>query len=256
MDLIIDVGNSRLTFGYFDNGKLVNTTNATYPRNIAQSGLEMVLERINNDTNINNCIISSVVDEINGALYNAVFNSLHVSPIIINSDFELGIKILSHAPQKIGMDRIANAVAASKMYKKRPLIVVDCGSATTFDIVNEEDTFIGGVIFPGLIMQLRALAANTSKLPEVSLEEIEKVHTVINNETSKAILSGVVNAQAQAIQGLITKCEKELKAKPFIIGTGGDAKFISKYMKYKKFNSINPTLTLEGINMIYELNND
>ena len=256
MLLFCDLGNTKISCGLFDNGNYVNIFSAKYPHNSAFQGFVSILNSTIYGANVETCIISSVVDELNPALEEAIIQVLHVNPLFISTDWDLGIKIQAHNPKAIGTDRIANVCAASKLYEQRPLIVVDSGSATTFDIIDKEGAFIGGLIFPGLYMQLNALSNNTSKLPELNLDMMDKVQTIINTDTKKAILSGVVNGHAQAIQGLIVKCERELRKKAFIVGTGGDAKLLDKYMRYKKFDSINSYLTLEGIRIIYERNMD
>lgn len=256
MILVVDVGNTSVSLGLYKNNELVDFSGFIYPKDISAMGIELVLKKIFPDTNIENCIISSVADELTGQVQQAILQTYHVHPLIINTDLNLGINIKAKNTENIGADRIANAYGASKIYDKRPLIVIDSGSATTFDIVDSDNNFIGGLIMPGLGLQLKSLSENTSKLPVLDLNLIDKVQTYINTDTKKAILSGVVFGHAQAIQGLITRCEKELKAKAFVVGTGGNAKLLSKYMKYKKFNVVNPTLTLDGIKMIFDLNID
>ena len=256
MILAVDIGNTKISLGLYEDNKLVDISSFIYPKDISTIGIEFVLKKIFSNINIKNCIISSVADELTGQVEEAIIHVYHVHPLIINSGLNLGINIKAKNPEKIGSDRIANAYCASEIYDKRPLIVVDSGSATTFDIVDNNNDFIGGLIMPGLDLQLKSLSDNTSKLPELELDLIDKVQTYINTDTKKAILSGVVFGHAQAIQGLITRCEKELNAKAFVVGTGGNARLLSKHMKYKKFNIINQMLTLDGINMIYNLNMD
>lgn len=254
MNLVVDIGNTKISFGVFKDEQISIVSGIVYPKTMTKQSFEQILLKILPQVNIDNCIISSVVDEVTDIVRDTILDYVHVNAIVLNSDMDLGIKIKSKSPQTIGTDRIANVFAASKLYKQRPLIVVDSGSATTFDIIDSEGVFIGGMILPGLMMQLKALGANTSKLPELNLDMIKKVQTVINSDTQKEILSGVVNGHAQAIQGLIVKSERELKKKAYVVGTGGDAILIDEFMKYKKFDEINPYLTLQGINMIYERN--
>lgn len=256
MLLICDLGNTKITFGLYENKKFVNVFSVKYSHNSALQEILSVISSKFCGFNIEACVVSSVVDELNFVLEEAVVQVLNIKPLFISTDFDLGIKIQAENPKAIGTDRIANVCAASILYEQRPLIEVDSGSATTFDIVNKEGVFIGGLIFPGLYMQLNALSNDTSKLPELNLDLIDNVQTVINTDTKKAILSGVVNGQAQAIQGLIEECEQELCKKAFVVGTGGDAKLLNQYMRDKKFDDVNPYLTLEGIRIIYERNMD
>ena len=131
-----------------------------------------------------------------------------------------------------------------------PVIVVDSGSATTFDIVSADGNFVGGIIMPGVEMQLQSLYRNTSKLPEI---EISDSDFVIGNSTESAILSGVVRGTACAIDGLISQCESEIGEDVMVIATGGCSEFLSKYMT-REFDEINPELTLYGLKYLYEIN--
>ena len=131
-----------------------------------------------------------------------------------------------------------------------PVIVVDFGTATTFDIVNEKGEFIGGIIAPGLNLQLKALNKFTSKLPRI---EVALSNTAIGHNTTDAILSGVLRGSASMIDGLIEQCEKELGAKAVVVATGGYSGLIANYLK-RPFDFINPTLTLEGLRHLYQIN--
>ena len=250
--LAADVGNTNISFGLYKNGVIQKTV--SYPHN-GDTNLHNIEKMISTfaEYQIDKCVISSVVDKMTLALREAIFKSLKFEPMVLTTDMEVGIKIKNAARCKYGIDRVANVCAASRLYKNRPIIVVDCGTATTFDIIDNNGFFIGGLIMPGFQTQLNSLGINTSRLPKLSLEMIDESDCVINTDTSKGILSGVVNGHAQAVQGLIVKCEKELTQKSYIIGTGGGATLLNKYMS-KKFDVINPLLTLEGIKIIYELN--
>ena len=121
------------------------------------------------------------------------------------------------------------------------------GTATTFDIINENNEFMGGIITPGMQIQLKALSKFTSKLP---LLDVEPIKNVIGHNTQEAILSGVIRGHACMIEGLLKKCEQELGKKPVTIATGGYAFLISEYME-KPFDFIDEDLTLKGLNIIY-----
>ena len=151
-------------------------------------------------------------------------------------------------PSEAGADRIANACGAYVLYSK-PAIIVDLGTATTFDIINKDGDFIGGVIMPGLNLQFRSLNNSTSKLPRI---EANTVNKAIGDNTVDAILSGVIRGSACAIEGLISQCEEELGEKAVIIATGGYSGLISQYMN-RSFDFVNPYLTLEGLRFLYEL---
>ena len=206
------------------------------------------------DFDISNCIISSVVEELTDTVKNAIENIFGFKPLILNTNLKINITINSDKPETCGADRIANAVSASTLYKQRPVIVVDSGSATTFDIIDKNNTFIGGLIMPGIDMQLNSLSEKTSKLPKLNVKMVKNKLNIIANDTNNSIFSGVVIAHAMAVQGLLNGCEQELGSKAFVIGTGGNANLINEYMNERKFDVINPTLTLDGLNEIYKLN--
>ncbi len=131
-----------------------------------------------------------------------------------------------------------------------PVIVVDFGTATTFDIVNEKGEFIGGVISLGIMSQMKALNKFTSKLPRT---DVTISNSAIGHNTNDAILSGVIRGTACMIDGLVEQCEKELGKKSLLIATGGYSGLIANYLK-RPFDFINPTLTLEGLRYLYEIN--
>jgi type III pantothenate kinase len=158
------------------------------------------------------------------------------------------IKLDVQFPQTVGMDRIANALGAKAQYKL-PAIVVDIGTAITFDVISKEGSFIGGIISAGINLQLKSLNTYTSKLPLVEIEQSPKA---IGNNTQNSILSGVIRGTACAIEGLIAQCEQELGEKAFIIATGGQCEIVSQYMN-RGFDKINHNLTLEGLKEIARL---
>ena len=169
--------------------------------------------------------------------------------MILSTDINTGIKIALDNPKEAGADRIANAVGAYVLYK-HPVIVVDLGTATTFDVVDSNGDFIGGIITLGVTSQLKALNKFTSKLPRI---EVSLSNNAIGHNTNDAILSGVLRGTASMIDGLIEQCEKELGSKVIVVATGGYSGLISNYLK-RPFDFINPTLTLEGLRYLYQIN--
>jgi len=254
MFLAIDIGNTNISLGIFKDGLLQNKSSFKYAKNMPIDYYIKIFKTLLINKDITNCTISSVVDEITEIVSKSIEKLFNIKPLVISSDTKLNLKIKSKNPEKIGMDRITNACAVKKLYSSTPAIVVDIGTATTFDIINKKGDFIGGLIIPGINTQLKSLSDNTSKLPNIEINDINEVTKTINTDTKKAILSGVIKGHAHAIEGLINDCKKELKVKPFIIATGGNAKLVSKYAKKNLFNEVNPDLTLEGLYVINELN--
>lgn len=253
MFLAIDAGNTRVTLGFFEKDLLKDLCSFSCEKNIDFSELKMKIKSLSAGKNVSACSIASVVEELTNPLQQAVSEIFNIQPSVLLPHKNCGIKLNTPYPEKCGADRVANAYAASKLYDQRPIIIVDSGSATTFDIVNKYNEFAGGVIMPGIGIQLKALGEKTSKLPELDLNNIKDNINVISDNTEEAIYAGVVVAHAQAVQGLINLCEKELGDKAYIVGTGGNINFVEKYMNERTFDVINPYLTLEGIKMLYEL---
>ena len=162
----------------------------------------------------------------------------------------MNIKLKTDKPKEVGADRIANAVAVAEKYDSKNVIVIDFGTATTFDIINNKKEFIGGVIAPGINTQVKCLKNATSKLPKI---DVSLSPNAIGPNTTEAILSGVIRGSACMVDGLVAQCEKELGGKAVIIATGGYCGLIANYMT-RPFDVVNPILTLEGLKRIYELN--
>lgn len=254
MFLAVDIGNTNISLGLFKDDVLISSSSFKYTRKMQVKSYADIFETIFNNKDIKECVIASVVDEITNTVSKSIESVFHIKPLIISYKTAFDLKIKSKHPEKIGMDRLANACAAKKLYPSQAVIVVDMGTATTFDIINKKGEFIGGLIIPGINTQLKSLADNTSKLPNIKIKEADKLNKTINIDTKKAILSGIINGHARAIEGLIEDCSKELKTKPIVIATGGNAKLISKFSKENLFDLINPNLTLEGLLIINNLN--
>ena len=249
MDLAVDIGNTNIKCGIFQDGNLIITVNITSDINLDYTKLESQLKNVLCNYNIKKCAIASVVDELTDNVYSAVNNLCNITPQIIRYDKISKLKSNVKNLSSIGIDRIINVYAAEKIYSF-PAIVVDIGTASTFEIIDKKGNFAGGFIFPGVQTQLKSLYSNTSKLPDIKIDHMKTFSSVINSETNKAILSGVIRGQAHAIEGLIKDSEKELGYKTKIIGTGGGAEFISKYMTTRNFDIIDKNLTLKGIMML------
>ena len=250
MLLTADIGNTSINLGLFDADALVEQFRMASDKDLSQEEYEVLLKTLCKAYKIEGCIIASVVDELDKKFKTAVDNVFKIKSVLVTYDCNTGVKIALEKPQEAGADRIANACGAFTLYEK-PCIVVDFGTATSFDIVNKQGEFIGGIIAPGLNLQMKVLNKFTSKLPKIDVAVSEKA---IGNNTTEAILSGVIRGSACLIDGLVEQCEKELGEKATLIATGGYSGLIATYLK-RPFDFINPTLTLEGLRFLYELNN-
>lgn len=234
MLLAADIGNSNITIGIFDKDCLVETC-----RFISDIGINYESQLASlKSYNITDCAIISVVEELSDVFKQACDNIFGIESKVFTSK-NIGLKIALDEPEKVGVDRLINAHAAMKKYPL-PLIVIDIGTAITFDIVSKKGEFIGGVIMPGFNLQFQALNLHTSKLPLISEYYSPKA---IGGNTKEAILSGVIRGTISSIEGLIAQCESELGEKATVIATGGQCNVLSS----KKINFINPILTLEGL---------
>ena len=237
MFLVADVGNTNITIGIFDEDKIIKR----FCIKADSEDYEFLLKTNAESFQTENCFIGSVSDEVL-AKFKPVCNKVFgLNSYIIDKNSFKGMNIKTENPEKTGIDRLANVYAVIDKYDK-PVVVVDVGTAITFDIL-DGNSFIGGIIMPGMETQIKALNLYTSKLPEV---EIAQSDCVIGNSTKNAILSGVVQGTACAVEGLISRCRKELNSDIVLIGTGGQCEIISEYME-QKFDIIDKDLTLKGI---------
>lgn len=253
MLLAADIGNTNITLGVFDGDKIVHSwrlsTEITRTEDEYGVFLKNLLRETNLDTKVKSAVISSVVVQLTERIETALKKYMGIDSLIISHKIATNVTLKTDNRSQIGADRIANACAASILYKS-PAIVVDFGTATSFDIVNKYNEFIGGIITAGMKIQADALSSKTSKLPKLNIEAPEHA---IGHNTIDAMLSGIVRGHAAMIDGLIEECEKELGYKTTIIATGGYSSVISKYLK-RKFDYINPDLTLQGMKILYDLN--
>lgn len=249
MLLTADIGNTSITLGIFEEDALVEEYRLASDKDLSLEEYEVLLKSLFKDFKVDGCIISSVVEELTNKFKTAVNNVFKFEAIVLSTDINTGVEILLDNPDEAGADRIANAAGAYVLYN-HPVIVVDFGTATTFDIVNGNGQFIGGVIAPGVTLQLKALNKFTSKLPRI---DVTLSNFAIGHNTTDAILSGVLRGSAAMIDGLVEQCEKELGQKAVLVATGGYSGLIANYLK-RPFDFINPTLTLEGLRYLYQIN--
>ncbi len=249
MLLTADIGNTSITLGLFDGEALVEDFRLASDKDLSLEEYEVLLKTLCKPYKIDGCIIGSVVDELNKKFKTAVDNTFKIKSFMLDYKSNTGIKLALTNNKEVGADRIANVCAAHLQYKKA-CIIIDFGTATSFDIINSKGEFLGGVIAPGLNLQLKVLNKFTSKLPRI---DVAKSDRAIGHNTVEAILSGVIRGCACMIDGLVEQCEQELGEKAVLIATGGYSNLISDYLK-RKFDYINPTLTLDGLRILYYLN--
>lgn len=256
MLLTIDVGNTNIVLGVYDNDKLIaHFRLATmYERSRDEYGvlfLNFLTHRDIKKGDIEAVIIASVVPQIMYSLERAIVDYIGKTPIVINNETDLGIKVLLDNPKELGADRIVNAYSAVKQYGG-PLIVVDFGTATTFCAISRNSEYLGGLICPGIKISMEALFTKTSKLPRV---EIVKPESVIGKNTVNSMQAGIYHGYVGQVNYIVEKMKKEMvEPNAKVIATGGLAKLISA--ETDVFDHINGNLTIEGLRLYYKtLNN-
>jgi type III pantothenate kinase len=205
----------------------------------------LIKTKITSPGKISDAIICCVVPPLASIFNHMVQDYFHTTPLFVEGT-NTKFKILYDNPKEVGADRIVNAIAAFRIYKGA-VIVVDFGTATTFDVISEKGEYLGGAIAPGIDISIEALWTKTALLPKV---EIIKPKTVIGKNTIESMQAGIFYGFVGQVDEILMKIQKELKTKPKIVATGGLAELISSESHY--IQVVNPLLTLEGLKIIYE----
>ena len=256
MLLAVDVGNSHMVLGLFKESELLWDWRVKTDRDCTIDELAVQLQtlfllRDISFADISGIIIASVVPPIKSAWSSFSQKYFNLVPLVVSaSGFKTGMKILTDNPNEVGADRIVNVVAAYNRYPQ-PLIVVDFGTATTFDCVSGQGDYIGGAIAPGLAISLAALGKKTSKLPEIDISS--PPNKPIGTNTVAAIKSGVLYGYGGLVEGLVKEIKKQFSPeRPRVIATGGMAELIAPYAP--AIEKVEPMLTLKGLQILYEKN--
>jgi type III pantothenate kinase len=253
MLLAIDVGNTNIVFGIYDEKNIIDywRINSDPHKTPDEYGI-LIREALKSANiiikDIDHAIMASVVPPLTTTIMRMSHRYFKVNAFIVDENTRTGIKICYDNPRDVGADRIVNAVAAHKLYGG-PVIITDFGTATTFCAVSRESEYLGGVITPGIVISLEALFQKTAKLPKVILEAPK---TVIGRDTISSIQSGIIYGYAGLVDEVIERIKGEMDGDPYVVATGGLAEVIAPHTKNIK--EINPMLTLEGLRMVFEMN--
>ena len=253
MLLAIDIGNTNIVIGCIKDDQIVFKARIATDRTRTsdQYGVEMksMLEAFGiRREDISDCIISSVVPPVFNSVKTGVIKVIGKQPMVVGPGLKTGLNIHVDVPSQVGADRIVIAVAALAEYKA-PLILMDMGTATTIEVVEPENVYLGGVIFPGVKISLDALTSRAAQLPGISLDKPDRV---IGKNTVDCMRSGMMYGTAAMIDGLVDRIEEELGHKSTIVATGGMAQFIIPLCHHDII--LEKDLLLKGLNIIYKKN--
>ena len=252
MIFVIDVGNTNMTMGVFQGKKMEATFRimTKTPRTSDEYGI-MITQLLKNNgievTDIEGAIIASVVPDVMHSLTSSIIRYLKTKPLIVGPGVKSGIKVATEDPRAIGADRIVDAVAAYVKYGG-PVLVLDFGTATTYDLVSAEGAYVSGVIAPGIRTSAEALWSKTAKLPEI---EIRKPEHILAKETISSMQAGLVYGQIGQTEYIVKHMIAESGYEDIkVVATGGLGNLISK--ETDCINIYDPELTLQGLRLIYE----
>ena len=254
MLLAIDIGNTNIKYAIFkDNDLVASFRVSSHVTKTADEYGSVLTNLMNNSgiklTDITGIILSSVIPSLNYTICHMCEYFFNVKPIVIGPGVKTGLNIKADNPREVGADIIVNSVAAYKKYGG-PIVVIDFGTATTFDIITAKGELIGVVIAPGIKTALEGLVNKTAQLPMI---ELVAPKSVITKTTESAMQAGVIFGFAGLVEKIIGKIKTELGVNElFVVATGGMSKLIKEEISC--INTVDRTLTLEGLKIVYDLN--
>jgi len=253
MLLVIDVGNTNTVIGMFDDKKLVADWRIETRRGRTSDEHAMLLRQLIAVRNlspelVDGGVLACVVPPAQAAMEHAMRNTFRIEPLIVGPGVRTGMPLLVDNPKEVGADRIVNALAAWER-TQAGCIVVDFGTATTFDVISEKGEYLGGAICPGLVVSADALYREAAKLPRVPLEVPPRC---VGKGTIESMQSGLVYGYCGLVDGLIQRMRDELNFPVRVFATGGQALIIADECTH--IDEVAPKLTLDGLRLLYELN--
>ncbi len=255
MLLTIDIGNTNVTIGIFDGEKLVKVWRLAsdihrMPDEYAAMMLKLFEHQGLCQPDITDVALCSTVPPLISSFEQLIKEYFSITPLTVGPGVKTKVRILMDNPREVGADRIVNCVAAHHLYH-RSAIVVDVGTATTFDVVSRDGDYMGGAIAPGIAIGAEALFQRAAALPRIQLTRPKKA---IGTNTITAMQSGIVFGYAGLIEGLVSRIQQELGEKTMVILTGGYSPLIGP--ETPVVDKIDPDLTLVGLRLIYEMNKE
>jgi len=251
--LAIDIGNTNISLGVFAGDKLKATWRmATGIHRMADEYAALLLNMLERQniapSQIKEVVLCSVVPPLVTVFEEVCRRYMEVSPLVVEAGIKTGVRILMDNPREVGPDRIVNAAAAHRLYGGS-VIVIDLGTAITFDVVSKDGDYLGGAIAPGIAIATEALFNRTAMLPRVELVRPKKA---IGRSTIAAMQSGIVYGYGALIEGMVNRIRQELEGEVKVVATGGYADLLAR--ETSAIQVVNPDLTLIGLRLIYEMN--
>jgi type III pantothenate kinase len=252
MWLVIDVGNTNTVMGIYEGKKLQHRWRVASDQGRTADEQALLIRQLSEAAGlkldkIDGIVIGSVVPALTQAFVKATEILFGISPLEVSANLDLGLEIGYHEPEQIGADRLANAVAAREKFEG-PVIVVDFGTATTFDIISREGKYLGGVIAPGLHTSASDLFARAAKLPR--FVEITVPKGVVGRNTVESVQAGLFFGTVGQVDEIVSRIEDELGERALVVATGGLAELIAP--QSRTIQQVCPTLTLDGLVAIGE----
>jgi type III pantothenate kinase len=258
MFIAIDIGNTHTVIGIYNKETFIadcrlTSTQQQKVNEIFAQIHSMLIKEGTNEKKVHGIGISSVVPKLTTVYAEMAEKYFHQEPMIVNAELNLGIKIHYDNPETLGADRICNAIAGYTKYGG-PLIIIDFGTATTYDVIGSNGDYLGGVIAPGIETSAIALHKRTAKLPRLVGGELHFPEPVIGITTMSSMQAGIFWGALDAMTGMVKRIQKELlrhqPKKAVVIATGGFSTFVAEQTRIIQY--IEPTLVLDGILMIYK----
>ncbi len=249
MLLVLDVGNTHTVIGLYDNDRLVHDWRIHTETRMTDDELDLIVSRFFRKAGIeparvDQTVVSCVVPPLEGAIAAYCKKHLGHEPDWI-SHKTVDMPVLLNNPAEVGADRLVNAVAAYEKYRCS-LIIIDFGTATTFDCISEKGEYMGGAIAPGIGISAEALFAKAAKLPRVEL--INEPECVIGKETAESMKSGLLYGYTDLVDGMVRRIRREMETSPKVIATGGLSVLFQRLSE--TIESVEPILTLEGLHLL------
>lgn len=254
MLLAMDVGNTNVTMGVFegaslratwrfstDVGKLADEYGVLMTNLLAHDGIDR--------DDVADAVMGSVVPDLDAVFEAVCRRYLGVCPLVVGTGVRTGLRIVYDSPRDVGVDRVADAVAAIHLYGPPPIVVVDLGTGTVFDGISKDGDYVGGAIAPGLGIAMEALFQRAAKLHRV---ELSRPKSAIGRSTVTSIQSGIVFGYVGLVEGIVGRFKEELGPGTKVIGTGGYADLIAR--ETGVIDKVNVDLTLEGLRLIFNMN--